>query len=163
MSNRRIVELDVREMLRNKQEPFQKIMGTVSELGAEDVFELHATFRPDPLIRVLRKQGYKAAVVQLEHEHYVVQFYRTEDEFPWFHLDNRGLEPPQPMIRTLEFLDNQAACQEGTLGLEIWNERVPVFLLPELEDRGFAFTIDDSDLAEGTVRIQIRRPADGEA
>lgn len=161
---RKIVVLDVREMLRKKEEPFQRIMGTVSDLGDADVFELHATFRPDPLIRVLGKQGFTHAVVEEEPEHFVVQFYHPDDEgaLPYFHLDNRELDPPGPMVRTLEFLDNHDACQRGELGVEIWNVRVPAFLLPELEDRGFAFDIDDSEQDNGTVRVQIHKDKAGD-
>ncbi|MCL6442515.1 MAG: DUF2249 domain-containing protein [Alicyclobacillus sp.] len=152
---RKIVVLDVREMLRNKEEPFQRIMGTVNRLEPHDVFELHATFKPDPLIRVLGKQGFEHAVVEEEPEHFIVQFYREAADIPYFHIDNRELDPPQPMVRTLEFLDAHEACKNGDLGLEIWNVRVPALLLPELEARGFAFDVDDE--GNGTVRVKIDR------
>ncbi|MCL6548622.1 MAG: DUF2249 domain-containing protein [Alicyclobacillus sp.] len=153
----KLVDLDVREMLRAKQEPFQVIMQTVATVGDEDVFQLHATFRPDPLIRVLGKQGFHHAVVQESDDHFIVQFYKEPTDRPYFHLDNRGLEPPQPMVRALDFLDRHAECQSGELGLEIWNERVPAFLLPELEERGFSYDIDDQE--DGTVRVKIFKRA----
>ncbi|MBE3553242.1 DUF2249 domain-containing protein [Kyrpidia tusciae] len=151
----RIVDLDVRDMLRAKQEPFERIMETVSGLEPGDVFQLHATFRPDPLIRVLGRQGYRSTVVQEGEEHFIVQFYREETERPFFHLDNRGLEPPEPMMRTLNFLEQHPECQAGELGLEIWNERVPAFLLPELEERGYRYEIEQEE--SGTVRVRIYR------
>lgn len=150
-----LVVLDVREMLRAKEEPFQRIMATVAGLEPDDVMELHATFRPDPLLKVLGKQGFAHAVVEFEPEHFVVQFYREAKDIPFFHLDNRDLEPPQPMVRTLEFLDAHEACQKGELGVEIWNVRVPAFLFPELTERGYAFEVNDE--GNGTVRVQIRR------
>ena len=153
--SRELVVLDVREMLRAKQEPFQRIMETVNSLGDEDVLELHATFKPDPLIRVLGKQGFQHSVIEEEKEHFVVQFYREGIETPFFHLDNRGLEPPQPMVRTLEFLDAHSECQTGELGLEIWNERVPALLLPELDEREFQYDVNDE--GNGTVRVKIYR------
>ncbi|HHY65818.1 DUF2249 domain-containing protein [Kyrpidia sp.] len=152
---RRIVDLDVRDMLRAKQEPFERIMETVSCLEPEDVFQLHATFRPDPLIRVLGRQGYRSTVVQESEEHFIVQFYREETERPFFRLDNRGLEPPEPMMRTLNFLEQHPECRAGELGLEIWNERVPAFLLPELEERGYRYDIEQEE--SGTVRVKIYR------
>lgn len=152
---RHIVVVDVREMLRKKEEPFQVIMGAVGELEDDHVLELHATFKPDPLIRVLGKQGFAHAVVEEDSEHFIVQFYKEETDIPYFHLDNRDLDPPQPMVRTLSFLDDHAACQNGELGLEIWNVRVPAFLLPELDDRGYSF--DDDDEGNGTVRVKIRK------
>ncbi|MDI3256392.1 MAG: DUF2249 domain-containing protein [Kyrpidia sp.] len=152
---RQIVDLDVREMLRAKREPFETIMQTLSKLREDDVFQLHATFRPDPLIRVLGKQGYRHAVIQEEEDHFIVQFYREETDRPFFHLDNRGLEPPEPMMRTLAFLEGHPACQTGEMGLEIWNERVPAFLLPELEARGYRYDIHDE--GNGTVRVKMYR------
>lgn len=47
-------------------------------------------------------------------------------------LDNRGLLPPEPMVRTLEAIEGL----EGGEVLEIWNDRDPQFLYPELEARG---------------------------
>lgn len=154
---RQIVELDVRDMTRAKQEPFAIIMEAVSGLGPEDVLELHATFRPDPLLKVLGKQGFANAVVQFDEEHFVVQFYKSTDALPYFHFDNRELDPPQPMVRTLEFLDGNESCKQGTLGLEIWNVRTPAFLLPELDERGFVSDVVDE--GDGTVRIKIHRNA----
>lgn len=47
-------------------------------------------------------------------------------------LDNRGLEPPEPMVRTLEAVEGMAVGEV----LEIWNDRDPLFLYPELATRG---------------------------
>ncbi|WP_040290891.1 DUF2249 domain-containing protein [Alicyclobacillus hesperidum] len=151
----KIVSLDVREILRAKGEPFHLIMETVSTVDDRDVFELHATFRPDPLIRVLAKQGFANSVVEEEPDHFIVQFYKKDTDIPYFHLDNRELDPPGPMVRTLDFLDSHKACAEGELGLEIWNVRVPAFLLPELDERNYNFQVDDE--GDGTVRVKIRR------
>src|SRR4029453_14158669 len=63
-------------------------------------------------------------------------------------LDVRGLEPPQPMLRVLEALD---AADE----LEVWLDRRPVFLYPQIEERGFEH--DPSEPAPGLVRVFIRR------
>lgn len=154
---RKIVDLDVREILRAKEEPFQIIMNAVNELGPVDVLQLHTTFDPAPLKRVLEKQGLQHATNQEAEDHFVLQFYRSADARPFWHLDNRGLEPPQPMVRTLEWLDSDGRLQAGELGLEIWNERVPAFLLPELEERQFNFDIDD--VGSGTVIVRIMHHA----
>ena len=150
-----IVELDVREMLQTKQDPFERIMATVQQLTENDVLELHATFRPEPLLKVLGRQGFRHAIVEKSPDHVMVQFYKSKEELPLFHLDNRGLEPPQPMVRTLELLDQEETCQNGTMGVEIWNERVPALLLPELSERSFQFQVTDEE--EGTVRVKIWR------
>ena len=68
------IELDVREQLRNKQEPFQLIMDTVKTVGKEDVFILHATFKPTPLLGLMKVKGFTNEVEQLEKDHWVVTF-----------------------------------------------------------------------------------------
>lgn len=155
MMARNIEVLDVRDILRAKEEPFGRIMETLGTLKEDDVFELHATFEPLPLIKVLGRQGFQHAVIAEKSEHYIVQFYKETMGLPYFHLDNRNLEPPQPMIRTLEFLDRYEECQLGKLGLEIWNVRVPALLLPELDERGFTYVINDEE--NDIIRVQIHR------
>lgn len=66
-------------------------------------------------------------------------------------LDVRGLEPPEPMIRTLEALESLPPG--GTL-VHI-NVRVPRFLLPELERRGFTHEIQE--VSPELIRVHIRR------
>jgi tRNA 2-thiouridine synthesizing protein A len=65
-------------------------------------------------------------------------------------LDVRGLEPPQPMLRVLEALDRLGAGA----ALDVRLDRRPVFLYPQLEDRGFAH--DTSEPAPGLVRVLVR-------
>lgn len=152
-----IVDLDVRPILLAKEEPFQVIMSAVNNLQEDEILQLHTTFEPTPLLKVLGKKGFQSVVQQEGPEHFLVQFYKSTDERRFYHIDNRGLEPPQPMVRTLELLDEREAFQNGSIGLEIWNERVPAFLLPELEDRQYSYNIHD--LENGTVIIQIYREA----
>ncbi|HZJ08833.1 MAG TPA: DUF2249 domain-containing protein [Trueperaceae bacterium] len=64
-------------------------------------------------------------------------------------LDNRGLEPPQPMIRTLEKLDS---LDDGDV-LTIHNDRVPVYLFPQLLDLGASYTVDEQADGSAVVRI----------
>lgn len=65
-------------------------------------------------------------------------------------LDVRGLEPPEPMQRTLEAL---ASLAPGHTLVQI-NSRVPRFLLPELESRGFQYTVHEEQ--PDVVRLFIR-------
>jgi uncharacterized protein (DUF2249 family) len=67
-------------------------------------------------------------------------------------LDHRGLEPPLPMVRTLEAL---AALAPGST-LVIHNDRVPVYLLPQLDARGVTYEIEPLD--DGSVRLTLRTP-----
>ncbi|HMM15460.1 MAG TPA: DUF2249 domain-containing protein [Parvibaculum sp.] len=66
-------------------------------------------------------------------------------------LDNRGLMPPEPLVRTLEAMEELAIGEV----LEIWNDRDPVLLYPELETRGH-LAHRDMRGAEG-YRILIRK------
>lgn len=67
-------------------------------------------------------------------------------------LDNRGLEPPMPMVRTLETYEALPA----TGVLRIHNDRVPIYLLPQLEARGARFEVEELD--DGSARVTIRKP-----
>ena len=150
----KIIDLDVRPILLVKEEPFQVIMGAVGQVGDGDILELHATFEPAPLLKVLGKQGFQSVVLKESDNHFIIQFFR-EGPAGYYHIDNRGLEPPEPMVRTLELLETREVFLSGALGLEIWNERVPAFLLPELEERQYKFDIND--LETGTVVIRIHK------
>lgn len=66
-------------------------------------------------------------------------------------LDNRGLEPPQPMMRTLAALER---CKSGEVVL-IHNDRVPVFLIEELNNLGCLYTVEDQ--TDGTAKVRIEK------
>lgn len=65
-------------------------------------------------------------------------------------LDVRGLEPPEPMVRTLAALESLPP--DGTL-VQI-NVRVPRFLLPRLEEMGYRYEIREQ--SADLVRLFIR-------
>ncbi len=68
-------------------------------------------------------------------------------------LDVRGLEPPEPLMRTLAALET---LPEGHQLLQV-NARVPQFLFPMLVERGFACDVDESHADR--VLVRIWRPA----
>jgi uncharacterized protein (DUF2249 family) len=68
-------------------------------------------------------------------------------------LDVRGLEPPQPMLRVLQEVDRLGPGAT----LEVHHDRRPMFLYPQLDERGFTHETDESQ--PGLVRILIRRGA----
>ncbi|GHH98237.1 DUF2249 domain-containing protein [Neobacillus kokaensis] len=70
----KIIELDVREDLKNKIEPFQKIMEAVKECKKDDIFILHAPFKPTPLFTVLKAKGFSHDAVEIEKKHWKVTF-----------------------------------------------------------------------------------------
>jgi len=65
-------------------------------------------------------------------------------------LDVRGLEPPEPMVRTLEAL---RALPWGHTLVQL-NVRIPRFLLRELEERDFSWRIVEE--SPELVRVSIR-------
>lgn len=165
------VELDVRDDLRHGREPFARIMAVVSALAPDEVLHLRATFEPVPLLRVLARRGYAHHAVAHAGDDWSVWFRRTDrpagdaaspqaatqslDAPPAdareIVLDVRGLEPPEPMTRTLAALETLPA---GATLVQI-NVRVPQFLLPLLRERGFSWAVDES-LAD-RVRVRITR------
>lgn len=66
-------------------------------------------------------------------------------------LDNRGLEPPQPMMRTLAALET---IKEGE-SLIIINDRRPMFLYEQLEELGFQQKTEEQK--DGSFKIEIFR------
>lgn len=66
-------------------------------------------------------------------------------------VDNRGLEPPEPMVRILAIAQQLAPGQT----LEALNERQPMLLYPKLEELGLEHRTEQ--LPEGHFRITIRR------
>lgn len=148
------VELDVRPILRAGGEPFEKIMETVAALAPGQGLRLLATFRPAPLFSVLGSKGFSHEERELEGGDWEVLFRPTQTApaaqaeppatpamgiedwpEPVRHLDNRELDPPEPMVRIL-------AATETMKPGEVLSAllcREPVFLFPELAKRGHAW------------------------
>lgn len=184
------VELDVREELRNKRDPFNIIMKTVKELGKQDMLVLHATLKPVPLLGLMKLKGYVSATSKAGHEHWITTFVRKEyaallqgeqDELPEagaesheeahagcsasadappqthdgpprsIHLDNRGLEPPKPMIRTMDALEKARPGDTIT----IHNDRVPAFLLEEIKTLGYPYEVESQP--DGSAIVTIKK------
>ena len=174
-------ELDVRPILRAGGEPFGAIMEAVDGLVAEQSFRLLATFEPAPLYGVLAKRGFDHAAREIGGGDWEVMFTpaaavparsrqsqsvqptaenasASEWPEPSRHLDNRDLDPPEPMVRTL------AAVEELRPGevLRALLCREPVFLLPELGKRGHEW--HGGFEADGTTyRLLVRKGAGKEA
>lgn len=161
----RIVDLDVREELRAGREPFRAILEAARSVPSGGVLRLRAIFEPAPLYAVLGRQGFAHATEALGAEDFRVWFLRGEPEpappaddartpepttaDDVVVLDVRDLEPPEPMVRTLEAL---ASLPRGKTLVQI-NARVPRFLLEKLEERGFSYEIHE---LPGHVRLLVR-------
>ncbi|WP_287762292.1 DUF2249 domain-containing protein [Acidiphilium sp.] len=162
--------LDVRPELRAGGEPFPRIMQALASLAPGQALRLLATFEPIPLYGVLGRKGFAHHATRHGPEDWEILFTPAEEAAaprslpaagsragegagwpePMQSLDNRGLQPPEPMMRILSALENLAP---GAV-LEAWNDREPLLLYPELEARGAVIAV--SRKAEG-VRLLIRR------
>jgi hypothetical protein len=60
------------------------------------------------------------------------------------HLDVRGLDPPDPMVAILRLIDSGEAGNAVIVHLD----REPIFLYPELEDRGWGYELLPSAMDE---------------
>ena len=173
----RVHELDVRPDLREGREPFSRIMAARHEIPEGGALRLRAIFEPVPLYIVMAKQGFDHWTERVADDDWIVWFYPrpSYDEPPRRSasaaasappaetaadpaasivvLDVRGMEPPEPMVRTLAALETLPL--ESTL-LQV-NERVPQFLLPKLAELGFSHEVRVQE--EGVVRVFIRRTA----
>lgn len=67
------------------------------------------------------------------------------------HVDNRGLEPPEPMVRILAIIQQLAPGQR----MEALNERRPMLLYPKIEELGMSH--ETEELPEGGYRITVRK------
>lgn len=162
-----VVELDVRDDLRAGREPFSKIQATVARLADGEVLHLRAIFEPIPLYTVLGKRGFVHETQQHAPDDWSVWFWRpaavphqpgapspaVETPAPNAEhvvvLDVRGLNPPEPLMRTMAALET---LPPGHVLVQI-NSRVPQFLLPLLAERGFAWEVDESQPDRVQVRI----------
>ncbi|MCS0672178.1 DUF2249 domain-containing protein [Cytobacillus firmus] len=66
-------------------------------------------------------------------------------------LDNRGLEPPQPMLRTLAALES---LPEGET-LLIINDRRPMFLYEQLDEMACSHVTAEQE--DGSFLIEIKK------
>jgi uncharacterized protein (DUF2249 family) len=166
----RIVTIDVRDELRNGREPFSTIMAAHREVPDGGALCVRAIFEPVPLYTVMRRHGLTHWTESRADDDWLVWFYPAADSAAQdvpsapaavsaaedvVVLDVRGLEPPEPMERTLAAL---ATLPQGSTLVQL-NVRVPKFLLPLLEERGYTYEIREQD---DVVRLFIRR-ADGAA
>jgi uncharacterized protein (DUF2249 family) len=154
----RRVDLDVRDDIQTGREPFQRIMATVKALAPDEALVLRAPFEPVPLYAVLGAAGFRHWTERLAIDDWRVWFHRHDapeatPPAPVATLDVRGLPPPEPMVRVLECLDGLAPGDT----LTVLHERRPMFLYPQLDERGFGHTTEEPE--PGLVRIVITRPA----
>lgn len=166
-----VVELDVRPILDEGGDPLNTIMINVNKLTPNQALKIINTFEPTPVIIILEKRGFTAYTQILSDKEVHTYLYNTsgaEEIKADAKSDSTGfdemlakfennldivkvekLEPPLPMMMVLEACDNLQAGK----AVYVYHKRIPVFLLPELQDRNLDYRINE--IEEGDVRILI--------
>jgi uncharacterized protein (DUF2249 family) len=142
------IDVDVRPILRAGGEPFSVIMAALERLEPEQGLRLYATFKPVPLFAVMADKGFAHSAQALEAGEWEVLFTPAATKQtafvsgasafgdwpePAVRLDNRDLDPPEPMVRILAAAEKLAPGET----LSALLRREPVFLFPQLEKRGY--------------------------
>jgi len=165
------IDVDVRPILRAGGEPFSVIMAALERLEPGQGLRLFATFKPIPLFAVMADRGFAHSEQPLDGGEWEVLFVpaaATPEQAqaaapalgfdnwpePAVKMDNRDLDPPEPMVRILSAADKLAPGE--TLSALV--RREPVFLFPQLEKRGFRWL--GGFTADGTAyELTVRAPS----
>ena len=165
-----VVELDVRPVLSSGADPLSMILEKLKEAGDEKVLKIINSFEPAPLIALLKKQGYESfsgemnnGVIETWFKKSVpgkspaVELKSTAGKGWDFFMDKfknrlvetdvREMEMPMPMMTILEALEKLPAGD----ALLVHHKRIPVFLLPELQERGFDYRVKEN----GNDNVQL--------
>lgn len=163
----KIIELDVRPVIESGKDPLNIIVQKVKALQTGDVLKIINSFKPTPLMHLLGKQGFESYAETISNELVNTYFYKktgkpatietkqTDWSKGWDEIlsrfnkkletiDVRALEMPLPMHTILEALETLPADK----ALFVFHKRIPVFLLPELEQKKFSYRIKEINHAE---------------
>lgn len=160
--------LDVRPMLAAGAEPLGDVMRLATRVPIGGLLIVEAPFDPAPLRRVLGAKGFASHAEPLADEHWRIYFLREDAgrtqpqvrgeakvwrEADGIHIDVRGLEAPRPMVAILALVDDPVTRPP----VVVHHEREPLFLYPELAERGWRHAIVAG--APGEVRLILTRAA----
>lgn len=168
-----IHELDVRPEIARGSDPLSLIMQHIKIMPEGKVLRLINSFEPAPLVALLGKQGFQSFVETVDDNTVITWFYHPgkatlpdlkpgngtegyEEMLKAFEgrvtsLDVRAMEMPMPMMTILEALNGLP----HDYALFVHHKRVPVFLIPELSDRGFDYRI--REISDTEVHMIIFR------
>lgn len=166
-----ICELDVRPIIDAGEDPLSLIIKTVKSIKQGGALKIINSFEPTPLLSLLKKQGFENYVDTIDDHVVETYFYKTGDkavevdqgenaEESWDDylekyknqletVDVRDLPMPQPMMTILEAIETLPEEK----ALFVYHKKIPVFLLPELKDKGFDFRI--KEISESQVHLLI--------
>ena len=167
-----IIELDVRPVIDTGKDPLSEIVETVKNLPNGKVLKIINSFEPTPLMHLLGNQGFEFYAETIHAELVNTYFYRKDNKVEevkeqeknyaegWnqiikkfegnlVSIDVRQLEMPLPMHTILEALETLPLGK----ALFVFHKRIPVFLLPELEQQGFNYRIQE--ISDSEVHLLI--------
>ncbi len=174
MKKNKIVTLDVRPILSTGTDPYHAIMDTLKTMDKENESLLIInTFEPVPLLNKLKKQGYEYEVERPDdttvHTYLTkvndgeadttekiennnnLTFEEMEEKYKnkMQIVDVRDLEMPLPMVTILQEIEK---IKEDEV-LYVHHKRLPQYLLPELETRGWAYV--NKEVNESNMKFII--------
>ena len=151
---------DVRPILSSGKDPLKEIIQRISLLNRGETLCIINSFEPVPLVSLLKKKGCEAICIKKHELEYHTFFTRTADAEPasedvipendweeaaqgfqdhFTYIDVREMAAPQPMVTILEQMER---LPKGS-ALYVYHKRVPLYLLPEISDRGFEYRINE--------------------
>lgn len=163
----KMIELDVRSVIESGKDPLDIIVKKVKTLETGSVLKIINSFEPTPLMHLLGKQGFESYAETISDDLVNTYFYKksginvlaenkeTDHSKGWDEIlnrfkgkletiDVRALEMPLPMHTILEALETLSMDK----ALFVYHKRIPVFLLPELEEQQFSYRIKEISDAE---------------
>lgn len=164
--------MDVRLDIVNGKDPLKKILIAVRAIKVGQTIRIINSFEPVPLIRLLENKGFKAQVVPIGPNEVHTFFHKYKDQntdteieemvndFESIHerfkgrfefVDVREMEMPLPMVTILNTLKTLKEAR----ALFVEHKKMPVFLLPELQERNFKWCMNE--ISEAHVQIIIYR------
>ncbi len=160
------ISMDVRPILDAGTDPFHAIIETLKTLNSGDTLLVINSFEPVPLLNKLSSEGYTYTVERHENAVYSYltkpeasnasapvhtdlredsDFETVENAFTgkMTEIDVRDLEMPMPMVTILQELE---LLPEGH-ALYVNHKRLPQYLIPELQSRGWVYASKEIDEA----------------
>ncbi len=167
-----IVELDVRPILDGGTDPFEAIMAKLKTMDESHTLKIINTFEPIPLLNILKKKGYAYETERPENgivhtyleksdeeenasptteKEVEMNFEMAEKKFEgkMTEVDVRDLEMPMPMVTILEEIEKI----ESGGALYVHHKKLPQYLIPEMEDRGYKWVSNEVD--EANIKLII--------
>jgi hypothetical protein len=167
ISGDKIITLDVRPFIETGKDPLNAILQKVKTLEIGYILKIINSFEPTPLMYLLGKQGFESYAEAINDELVNTYFYKKTEKplapkveasdyskdwdeiFCHFNnkleiVDVRAMEMPLPMHTILKALTTLQADK----ALFVYHKRIPVFLLPELEEQHFSYRIKEISDAE---------------